>query len=177
MRRWGILANHPSKIFALRKSHAKLLSSIHMKVKTKRFDKSLPFPEYEPGAAGFDFICRKGTIINPGETKAIPSNLAMKVPEGYVLLVTPRSSTSSKYGLIMPHSIGIIDPFYCDDSNEIMLIFHNFTQEKTKVETGDKIAQGILIKSEKLEFDEVANLGNSRVKGAWKKPASNSNRT
>ncbi len=141
-----------------------------MKIKTKRFNKSYPIPSYEADAAGFDFICREDVTINPGETKAIPSNLAMQIPKGYVLMVVPKSSTSSKYGLLMPHSIGIIDPFYCDDSNEIMLIFHNFTSKKSRVQAGEKVAQGILIKNEKVEFNEVKNLGNSSIKGAWKKP-------
>jgi len=141
-----------------------------MKIKTKRFDKNFPVPSYEKGAAGFDFICRETVVIQPDETKAIPSNVAMKIPQGYVLMVVPRSSTSSKYGLLMPHSIGIIDPFYCGDKNEIMLIFHNFTDQKTEVAAGAKIAQGILIKHELVEFNEVERLGDSSIKQAWEKP-------
>lgn len=141
-----------------------------MKITAKRFNKNFPIPTYETGAAGFDFICREDVTIKPNETKAIPGNLAMQIPIGYVLMVIPRSSTSSRYGLIMPHSIGIIDPFYCDDSNEIMLIFQNFTNKESQVNAGDRIAQGILIKSERVEFDETTNLGNSSIKGAWKAP-------
>lgn len=68
----------------------------------------------------------------------------------------------------MPHSVGIIDPFYCGDDNQIMLVFHNFSNEKAVIKKGKRIAQGILIKYEKVEFQEVEKLGESTVK-TWHK--------
>ncbi|NQU83512.1 MAG: dUTP diphosphatase [Parcubacteria group bacterium] len=139
-----------------------------MKIKTKRFDKTVPLPEYAELASGFNFVCRENIAIKPGESKAIPSNIAMEIPDGYVLLVVPRSSTSSRFGLSMPHSLGIIDPFYRGDDNEIMLIFHNFGKKESIIRKGDKIAQGILVKYEKVLFNEVDKLGESIVK-KWRK--------
>lgn len=141
-----------------------------MKIQTKRFDKSLPIPAYEPGAAGFDFVCRETVTIKPREMKTIPSNVAMKIPKGNVLLVVPRSSTAHRLGLSMPHSIGVVDPFYSGDDNEIVLLFYNFTNKTTTVKRGDKIAQGLLIKAGSVQFDEVTKLGKSRIKGVWKAP-------
>jgi len=135
-----------------------------MKIKTKRFDKTIPLPSYEKLAAGFDFICGKDMLLKPNESKAVPGNIAMEIPKGYVLLVVPRSSTPSRYGLTMPHSMGIIDPFYRGDNNEIMLIFHNFGDKDSIIKKGDKIAQGILMKYETVLFDEVEKLGNSNVR-------------
>ncbi len=134
-----------------------------MKIKTKRFDKNIPLPSYEELAAGFDFVCREDTELEPGESKAIPGNIAMEIPDGYVLMVVPRSSTASRFGLTMPHSVGIIDPFYRGDDNEIMLIFHNFGNKKSIIKKGDKIAQGILVKYEKISFSETDKLGKSKV--------------
>tara|TARA_Y100000310_G_scaffold312487_1_gene359828 strand:+ start:12 stop:461 length:450 start_codon:yes stop_codon:yes gene_type:complete len=136
-----------------------------MKIRAKRFDKSLPLPNYEELAAGFDFYCREEVVINPGETAAIPANLALEIPEDFFLLVSPRSSTWSKYGLIMPHSNGIVDPFYRAIDHEIMLQFYNPTRRSVTVGKGDKIAQGILLKYEKVDFEEVnGQLGKSKVK-------------
>ncbi len=139
-----------------------------MKIKTKRFNKDISLPKYEDLAAGFDFICRKNIEIKPSESKAIPGNIAMEIPDSYVLLIIPRSSTHARFELTMPHSIGIIDPFYRGDDNEIMLIFHNFGKEIAKIKKGDEIAQGILVKFEKVEFNEVNKLGDSNIK-TWRK--------
>ena len=135
-----------------------------MKIKIKRFDKKIPLPKYEKLAAGFDFVCRKGATIKQKEIKAIPSNVACEIPDGYVLFAVPRSSTAKRFGLLMPHSFGVVDPFYRGDDNEIILLFYNFTGHSVKIKKGDKIAQGILIKFEKVEFIEVNKLNKSSRK-------------
>lgn len=133
-----------------------------MKLITKRFDTSIPLPEYEEKAAGFDFVCREDAIIDPKEIKALPGNIALEIPEGYVLLVVPRSSTANRKGMIMPHSMGVVDPFYDGEDNEIVLLFQNITDQPVKVKRGEKLAQGILVKYEKVEFDESKKLKPSK---------------
>ncbi|MDP3957771.1 MAG: dUTP diphosphatase [bacterium] len=140
-----------------------------MKIPTKRFDESLPLPKYEKQAAGFDFICRAGATLKPSEITAIPANLALAIPEGYVLLIVPRSSTPSSFGLMMPHSVGVLDPYYSGDKNEIVLLLQNFTKKAVRVKKGDILAQGILIKYERVEFDEKKKLKSS-TRGKWKVP-------
>ena len=132
-----------------------------MQIKIKRFDKTLPLPKYEKLAAGFDIYTRQGATFLPGEIKALPSNLAIQLPDEYVLMIFPRSSTPNRLGLVMPHSVGIIDPFYKGDDNEIMLVFQNITNHKVKVKKGDKLAQGIILKYEKARFIEVDSLPKS----------------
>jgi dUTP pyrophosphatase len=137
-----------------------------MKHKIKRFDKNIPLPKYEKMAAGFDFYLPKSVIFGPGETKTINTNIAMEIPEGYFFLIAPRSTTFSRFGLIMPHSMGIIDPMYRGDDNELVLLFHNLSKKKVTVPKSAKIAQGILIKYEKAEFQEVNKLNKSK-RGRW----------
>lgn len=129
-----------------------------MKIKIKRFDENISLPEYEKGAAGFDFLCRTNTVIKPNEIRGIPSNVALVVPKGYLLLVLSRSSTPTHTGLVMPHSVGIIDPFFCGDDDEIQLIFKNTTNKSISIKKGAKLAQGVLIKYETAEFVEVKKL-------------------
>jgi dUTP pyrophosphatase len=138
-----------------------------MKIKVKRFDKKFPLPKYEKMAAGFDFYCRESAIFKPGEIKAVPANVAMKIPEGHTLFVVPRSSTAHRRGLMMPHSIGVIDPFYRGDNEEIVLLFLNFTEKNVYIKKGDKLAQGILLKNEIVQFEEVDCLNKSK-RGKWK---------
>lgn len=138
-----------------------------MKVRVKRFDKSIPLPVYEKMAAGLDFVCRKGTTIKAGEIKPVPTNVAIEIPEGYVLFLIPRSSTSVRTGLVMPHSIGVVDPFYRGDDNEIILLFQNTRKKSVKVFKGDRLGQGVFLKYEKVKLLEVNRLTKSKRK-AWK---------
>jgi dUTP pyrophosphatase len=140
-----------------------------MKIPTKRFDKKLPLPKYEKGAAGFDFIIRENATIKPKETQALKSNLAMEIPEGYFLMIIPRSSTALRTGLTMPNSVGVIDSFYNGSENEMHLLFYNSTGKDVKVKKGDKLAQGIIFKYEIAEFDETRKLKRSK-RSVWKIP-------
>lgn len=132
-----------------------------MDIKIKRFDSTIRLPRYEKNAAGLDFYCRTGVTILPKQIVAIPSNVAMKIPKGYFLLIVPRSSTPKRKGLTMPNSVGVIDPYYCGDEDEIQLIFQNITDKPVHLKKGEKIAQGILIKSITASLIEVDKLGKS----------------
>lgn len=134
---------------------------VHMKIKIKRFDRDVPLPQYDKDAAGLDLFSRSEITIEPGEIKGIPSNVAMEIPKNHVLLVVSRSTIPTRRGLVMPHSVGVIDPFFCGDDNEIILIFKNTTNKTVIVEKGAKLAQGILVKFERIELEEVQKLENS----------------
>jgi len=136
----------------------------YMKIQLKKIRNAVELPKYEKLAAGFDFKCVSSVTIKPKEQKLIPTNLAMKIPEGYVLLLVPRSSTPARFGLSMPHSVGVIDPFWNGDENEILLLLYNFTDKPVTLKKGDRIAQGIIVKYEKAEFEEVNSLGKSNRK-------------
>lgn len=129
-----------------------------MKLKIKRIDKSLPLPVYEKGSACFDFICRQSVTVNPGEIKLVPSNVVIKVPKGYTILIFPRSSTPIKKGIIQPHSVGVLDSFYCGENDEIVLMFMNLTDKTVEVKRGEHLAQGMLVKYEQVEWIEVDRM-------------------
>lgn len=135
-----------------------------MKIDIKRFDDTIPLPRYEKGAAGFDFFCRTNVSIKPKEIKAVPANIAFVIPNGYVLLIISRSSTPTRKGLVMPHSVGVLDPFFCGDDNETKLIFQNITDKAVSIKKGDKLAQGVLVKYETAIFNEAKKLKKSTRK-------------
>lgn len=129
------------------------------KVKIKRIDKSLPLPIYETqGSVGFDLLAREDMTINPGEIARIPGNVIVQVPQGYMLLLASRSSTPVKKGLTKPHGIGVIDQDYCGENDELLIQVYNFTNEPTHVAKGEKIAQGVFVKVDQLEFTEVDEM-------------------
>jgi dUTP pyrophosphatase len=130
-----------------------------MKVKIKRLDTSLPLPIYETeGSVGFDIIARESCEVPSKEIAMIPSNLIIEVPFGYMLVVASRSSTPLKKGLTPPHGFGIIDHDYCGPEDEIKVMVHNFSENSVKIERGEKIAQGVFVKIDKFEWEEIDKI-------------------
>ena len=138
-----------------------------MKVKIKRLDKDLPLPQYETGGSvGFDLLCRESVTVAPQTVALIPANVIVETPPGYMLMVTLRSSTPRKRGLLIPHGVGVIDPDYCGEDDEIQIQVYNFTDQPVTVERGDKIAQGIFVRLDIAEWSEVSEMG-SETRGGF----------
>lgn len=134
-----------------------------MRVPITRVDPSLPLPRYATdGAAGFDFYCRETVEVGPGAVSTIPSNAIIGVPDGHVLIVALRSSTPGTKGLIIPNGIGVIDRDYCGPDDEIRIIVYNIGSDAVTVERGERIAQGLLIPVQRVEWDEAPARGESR---------------
>ena len=131
-----------------------------MQVSIQRVDATLPLPKYESsGAVAFDVITRETTTIEPGATGLIPGNVIVKVPDGYALVLAPRSSLPRKKGLVLPHSIGVIDQDYHGEKDELLVQVQNITKEPVTIERGERIAQGMFVKVERAEWMEVDSHG------------------
>lgn len=127
-----------------------------VKVRIQRVDKSLLLPIYETvGSVGFDLIARETVTIAPGSIELIPGNVIVEVPTGTMLVVASRSSTPRKKGLTQPHGFGIIDHDYCGPQDEVKIQVYNFSTAPVVVERGEKIAQGVFVKIDKFEWEEV----------------------
>lgn len=131
-----------------------------MQISIQRIDPSLPLPKYESaGAVGFDLITRETTVIAPGQIALVPGNVIVKVPAGYALLIIPRSSLPRKKALVCPHSIGVIDEDYHGEKDELLVQVQNISSEPVTVERGERIAQGLFVKTERAEWMEVDGHG------------------
>lgn len=132
---------------------------IPMKVKIKRIDKELPLPMYETnGSVGFDILARENCPVKAKEIGMVPANLIIEVPPGYMLVVASRSSTPIKKGLTPPHGIGIIDHDYCGPEDEVKVLVYNFSDEEVLVKRGEKIAQGVFVRVDRFEWEEVEEV-------------------
>ncbi len=130
-----------------------------MKVRIQRVDKTLPLPKYETdGSVGFDFLAREDTVIPAKSVALIPGNVIAEVPRNFVLFVTLRSSTPRKKGLLMPHGVGVIDHDYCGPQDEIKIQVYNFTDQAVAISRAEKIAQGIFVHIDKMEWEEVERI-------------------
>lgn len=130
-----------------------------MKVRIKRVDKSIPLPKYETdGSVGFDLICRESAVIAPKEIVLIPGNVIVETPPGYMLMICMRSSTPRKTGLMMAQSVGIVDNDYCGEEDELKIQVYNFTDEVVTIERGSRIAQGVFVRVDTAEWNEVDQM-------------------
>lgn len=151
-----------------------------------------PLPQYEtPQSAGLDVradfsrvtpqnpikIYGDGEIIfkgeghattmlrlEPGSRALIPTGLFTAIPEGYEIQVRPRSGLSLKQGLTCANCVGTIDADY---RNEIGVIIINLGQGTAWIEDGERIAQFILNKVERIDWNVVESLDETKRYGGF----------
>src|SRR3989344_3318958 len=137
-----------------------------MKVRIKRFDKSLPLPEYKTaGAVAFDLAPRVSVTLLPGGIVRVPLNVAIEPPPGYMVMLAARSSLHKK-GLMLAHGVGIFDEDFSGNKDEYHAPLYNFTNQPVSVERGERIVQCIFKKYDKAEWEEVDDLGNKTRGGS-----------
>ena len=125
-------------------------------VQVKRLREDAVIPQYaHAGDAGFDLVAVEGVIIKPGETKLVPTGLAVSIPEGYEIQIRPRSGKSLKTNLRIANAPGTIDSGY---KGEVGIIVSNIGGKVEKVDRHDKIAQGVIKPVPTADFVEVAQL-------------------
>ena len=129
------------------------------KVRIRRLDPSVELPAYGTGgSAAFDLAASADTPIAPGEVRLVPTGLVIEVPEGMFLAVFARSSTPLKRGLMVANGVGVVDSDYCGPTDEVKIPALNFTGLPVQIAKGDRIAQGILLPSPRVEWEEVGEL-------------------
>lgn len=132
-----------------------------MKIKIKRLDSEfddIPLPEYQtPGSAGMDLraAVSKPLTINPGQTVLVPTSLAIALPDGYEAQVRSRSGLAARYGVFALNAPGTIDSDY---RGEIKVILSNFGSEPFTINRGDRIAQLVVARYEKVQLELVQEL-------------------
>ena len=113
-----------------------------IRVKLLRENAKLPTYGTEYSAGADLYACLEEAVtIAPGETKAIPTGLAMEVPVGCAGLVYARSSMGVKRGLAPANKVGVIDSDY---RGEIMVMLHNHGSVSQTVEHGERVAQMLI---------------------------------
>ncbi|MDO8648948.1 MAG: dUTP diphosphatase [Candidatus Peregrinibacteria bacterium] len=131
-----------------------------MQVRIQRVDATLPLPQYATaGAVGFDLLTRETTVIPPHAIGLVPGNVIVAVPEGYALLILPRSSLPRRKSLVCPHSLGVIDQDYHGTTDEIFVQVQNTSDAPVTVERGERIAQGLFVRTDRAEWEEVTSHG------------------
>ena len=118
-------------------------------------------PNYQTnGSSGVDLMAylSESVFLRPLERSLIPTGLFIEIPEGFEAQVRSRSGLAIKQGLICLNSPGTIDADY---RGEIKIILINLSSENIEIKNGDRVAQMVFQKIEKVILTEVTSLENS----------------
>jgi dUTP pyrophosphatase len=126
----------------------------------------IPLPAYEtPFSSGMDLRSTADCVLLPGERIAVGTGLVVEIPEGYEFQVRPRSGLALRHGVTVLNAPGTIDSDY---RGEIRVILVNFGLEPFTITRGDRIAQMILARTERVSWiEETAVSETQRGEGGF----------
>lgn len=127
-----------------------------MRIKIKTLSGYLPQYETE-GSSGMDIrACLDEPVqIAPGARALIGTGLFMEIPPGYEVQIRARSGLAVKHGIGLVNGIGTIDSDY---RGEIKIPLINWGEEPFSVNHGDRIAQMVVARYERVELEAVGEL-------------------
>ena len=117
-----------------------------------------PLPAYATEqSAGMDLRANLSecVVLKPLERRLIPTGLHIALPEGYEAQVRPRSGLALKHGITVLNAPGTIDADY---RGEIGVVLINLSDKDFVVNDGERIAQMVIARYEKVVFDKVEIL-------------------
>jgi dUTP pyrophosphatase len=120
-----------------------------------------PLPAYATaGAAGMDLAAALDApvVLQPGERVAVPTGLALALPEGFEGQVRPRSGLALHRGVTVANAPGTVDADY---RGEIRVVLVNLGGEAATISPGDRIAQLVVAPVVRVSWDEVPALPES----------------
>jgi len=112
-------------------------------------------------SAGMDLLANESVFLQSLERKLIGTGLYLELPSGYEAQIRPRSGLAYKHGITVLNSPATIDADY---RGEIKVLLFNCSNEKFKVNKGDRIAQMVITAYTKAELVLVEEL-ESTVRG------------
>ena len=122
-----------------------------------------PLPKYQtPGSSGLDLHANLDAPItlNKNDIVLVPTGLFIEIPEGYEAQIRSRSSLALKNGIFCLNSPATIDSDY---RGELKIILASLTDKPFTINNGDRIAQMVFAKVEKIDFEEVDSISNTQI--------------
>ena len=122
--------------------------------------------EYIGGKSDWiDLRSAEEVSLKKGDYYAIDLGISVQLPQGYEMLIAPRSSTYKNFGLVQANSLGIIDESYSSDQDRIRMPV--IAMRDTVIHVNDRICQFRIIRHQpRIVFEEVESLGN-RERGGF----------
>ncbi|NBI64019.1 dUTP diphosphatase [Clostridiales bacterium] len=131
-----------------------------MEVKIKTRTGMLPAYETK-GSAGMDLRAdlTESICLEPGGRALIPTGLSIELPQGYEAQIRARSGLAIKQGIGLVNGVGTIDSDY---RGEIKVALINWGQDSVTIQDGDRIAQMVIAKYERIAWKQVDELGDTK---------------
>lgn len=131
-----------------------------MKIKIKTAGGRVPAYETE-GAAGMDLSAclSEPIVLKPGERHLVPTGLYVELPQGYEAQIRARSGMAIRNGIGMVNGVGTIDSDY---RGEIQVPLINWGTEPFTIRDQDRIAQMVVARYERVEWQETEELEDTR---------------
>lgn len=117
-----------------------------------------PLPDYATtGSSGVDIRAHleQPITIQPSERMLVPTGIFVEIPVGYEIQIRPRSGLAIKQGITCLNTPGTIDADY---RGEIKVILINLSADAQIIQPGDRIAQMVLQKVERIEWHVTEQL-------------------
>lgn len=115
--------------------------------KKENYDKIILPVRATAGSAGYDIVTPQDVTLNPGESIRIPTGIRVRMEEGWVFQIYPRSGLGYKYRIQLDNTVGIIDSdyYFSDNEGHIQVKITNDGKEgKTLcLKSGERFCQGI----------------------------------
>lgn len=118
-------------------------------------------PNYKTeGSSGMDIraFLEEPMVVKPMEIKLVTTGIYTEIPQGYEIQVRARSGLALKHGISLVNGIGTIDSDY---RGEIGIIIINLGKEDFVINNGDRIAQLVVMKYERIDVEEVEVLSDT----------------
>ena len=111
-------------------------------------------------SAGMDLKANidQPVVLGPLERAIVPTGISIELPSGFEAQIRPRSGLAAKHGISIVNSPGTIDADY---RGEIKVILVNLSNEPFSVNPGERIAQMVVARYEKVQWQTVDELGES----------------
>lgn len=138
-----------------------------MRIKIQRLRPDAVLPAYAHGPdedAGMDLRAVEPALLEPNIPQLVPTGLAIEVPPGYEAQLRPRSGLALKHAITLPNSPATIDPGY---RGEIRVILLNLGREAYQIHAGDRIAQMVIARYERIDWEEGELNGSRRGTGGF----------
>lgn len=130
-----------------------------MQIQFKKLRSDAVVPQYQTEhSAGMDVCAALDAPITlaPMQRQIVPCGFSMAIPEGYEVQVRARSGLAAKNGIGLVNGVGTIDADY---RGELGVIVINYSDTDFVINPGDRIAQIVVAKYERITWQEVEELG------------------
>lgn len=127
-------------------------------IKIKYHSNEIEKLDYIAGKSDWiDLRSAENVTLEAGEFHLIDLGISVQLPEGYEMIIAPRSSTYKNFGLIQTNSIGVVDETYCGDHDIIKMPVK--ADRHTEIHVNDRVCQFRIQKHQpQIIFEEVEHL-------------------